>query len=156
MTEQKQSLQYRIIARTFERGFDDLKRLSETEQQSLLVTIGRRVLQDTPQSPADVAQPVELVSTSNFRVDFPLKQIRQQTFRNETVEVDGINFIDCTFDAVAFKFEGQAPFNFTTVHIENGSKLTVASDNPAIHAAIELTVAIMKLVNAPAERVEEK
>jgi hypothetical protein len=156
MTEQKQSLQYRISARTFERAFDDLTRLSETEQQSLLVEIGRRVLQNTPQSPADAAEPVELVSTSNFHADFPLKQVRQQTFRNETVQVDGIEFIDCTFDAVTFKFEGQAPFNFTTVHIENGSKLAVASGDAAIHAAIELTVAIMKLVNASTERAEGK
>ena len=153
MTEQKQSLQYRIIARTFERAFDDLKRLSETDQQSLLIEIGRRVLQNTPQAPAETAKPGELVSTSNFRADYPLKQVRQQTFRNETVQVDGIEFIDCTFDAVAFKFEGEAPFNFTTVHIQNKSKLTVASGNLAIRAAIELTVAIMKLVNAT-ERAE--
>jgi hypothetical protein len=148
MTEEKQSLQCRILAKTFERAFDDLKRLSETEQQSLLAAIGRSVLQTIPQSPTDAAKPVESVSTSNFRADFPLRQVRQQTFRNEAVQVDGIEFIDCTFDAVTFKFEGQAPFNFTTVHIENGSKLTVASDNPAIYAAIELTIAIMKLVNA--------
>jgi hypothetical protein len=82
---------------------------------------------------------------SNFREDFPLKQIRDQTFKNQTVQVDGNEFINCTFDNVVFKFEGQAPFRFVTDHFENGSKLGVASDNRPIQAAIELTAAIMKV-----------
>ena len=87
-------------------------------------------------------------SASNFREDFPLKQIREQTFKNQTVQVDGNEFINCTFDNVAFKFEGQAPFRFVTAHFENGSKLSVGSDNRPIQAAIELTVAIIKAASA--------
>lgn len=152
MTDQKQSLQHRIAEKLFERAFDDLKRLSEAEQQSLLATVGKRVLENASQPVDQATKPVEVVSISNFRADFPLKPVRQQIFRNEIVQIDGVEFIDCTFDAVAFKFEGQAPYGFTTVHIENGSKLTITSDNPPIRAAIELTIAIMKLINAPATR----
>jgi hypothetical protein len=82
---------------------------------------------------------------SNFRDDFPLKQIRDQTFKNQTVQVDGNEFINCTFDNVVFKFEGQAPFRFVTDHFESGSKLGVASDNRPIQAAIELTAAIIRV-----------
>ena len=150
MTEQNQSFQYRVTAKMFERAFAELERLSGTEQRNLRIVIGRRFLQKSP--PAEAAQPVEASSTSNFRSDVPLRQIRDEIFANQPVQVDGNEFVDCTFDNVTFKFEGQAPFRFTTVHFEDASKLAVTSDNPAIQAAIELTVAVMKLVNAPNAR----
>ena len=48
------------------------------------------------------------LSLANFRADFPLGQVQTKTFRNETVQIDGNQFIDCTFDNVAFKFDGTA------------------------------------------------
>jgi hypothetical protein len=149
MTEPKQSFRYELTAKLFEQAFADLERLSGTEQRHLRIAVGRRFLQKS--SRIEAAEPVE-VSTSHFRADLPLTQVRDQTFANQTVEVDGKEFVDCTFDSVTFKFEGEAPFRFTTVHFEHASKLAVASDNPAIQAAIELTVAVIKLVNAPNSR----
>src|SRR5262249_26016180 len=148
-TEQNQSFQYQLAAKLFEQAFADLERLSGIEQRQLRIAVGRRFLQKS--SRIEAAEPVE-VSTSNFWADLPLRQVRDQIFANQTVEVDGKEFVDCTFDGVTFKFEGQAPFRFTTVHFEHASKLTVASDNPAIQAAIELTVAVVKLVNTPNAR----
>lgn len=35
-----------------------------------------------------------------------LKQVANQTFKNQEVRVDGIEFIDCIFDGVTFVYEG--------------------------------------------------
>jgi hypothetical protein len=87
-------------------------------------------------------------SASNFRDDFPFTQVRDKTFKNEDVQVDGNEFINCTFDNVIFKFAGNAPFRFVTDHFGNGTKLGVGSDNRPIQAAMELTIAIMKVNGA--------
>jgi hypothetical protein len=144
MTERNQSFQYQVTAKLFEQAFADLERLSGTEQRQLRIAVGRRFLQKS-----SLIEPEQPVEECNFWADLPLRQVRDQTFANKTLEVDGKEFVDCTFDSVTFKFEGQAPFRFTTVHFEHPSKLAVTSDNPAIQAAIELTVAVIKLVNAP-------
>jgi hypothetical protein len=95
-----------------------------------------------------VGQTSTAPSASNFRDDFPLKQVRDQTFKNQNVNVDGNEFINCTFDNVVFRFAGQAPFRFVTDHFGKGTKLGVASDNRPIQAAIELTAAILKVDSA--------
>ena len=87
------------------------------------------------------------MSLANFRADFPLKQIQSRTFKNETVQIDGNEFIDCTFDNVVFKFDGQAPFRFTNDHFAQRSKFTIASDNPIITATIQLVSAFLKAEN---------
>lgn len=95
-----------------------------------------------------VGQTTTAPSALNFRDDFPLKQVRDQTFKNQDVNVDGNEFINCTFDNVVFRFAGQAPFRFVTDHFEKGTKLGVASDNRPIQAAIELTAGILKVDSA--------
>src|SRR5215470_1604184 len=77
-------------------------------------------------------------STSNFRADFPLNEVREKIFKNETVQLDGNEFINCTFDNVIFEFNGQAPFRFTNVHVENQSKIEIRSKNPVVLATLEL------------------
>jgi len=87
-------------------------------------------------------------SASNFREDFQLTQVRDKAFKNEDVQVDGNEFVNCTFDNVVFKFAGNAPFRFVTDHFGSGTKLGVSSDNRPIQAAMELTAAIMKVNSA--------
>ncbi len=84
-------------------------------------------------------------SASNFRADFPLKQIQAKTFKNEAVQIDGNAFIDCTFDNVTFRFDGEAPFRFTNDHFEPRSKVEVTSNNPVVKSIIELMSAVLKL-----------
>jgi hypothetical protein len=76
---------------------------------------------------------------------FPLRQIRQQTFKNQTVQLDGNEYVDCTFENVTFKFEGEAPFRFTNDHFEKGSKFSVTSDSPPVKATLELVTALMRV-----------
>jgi hypothetical protein len=95
-----------------------------------------------------VGQASTVSTAANFRKDFPLNQIRDKTFRSQDVQVDGNEFINCTFDNVVFKFAGQAPFAFVTDHFEKGGKLGVASDSRPIQAAMELTASILRITLA--------
>jgi hypothetical protein len=92
-----------------------------------------------------VGQPPNIQSLANFRADFPLKQVQGKTFKNETVQLDGNDFVDCTFENVVLKFDGQAPFRLTNVHFH--SKFSIASDNPVIKSTLELTSAFLKAEN---------
>ena len=94
-----------------------------------------------------VGQSPHTLSLDNFRADFPLTTIQTKTFRNETVQLDGNEFIDCTFDNVVLKFDGKAPFRFTNDHFARDSKFTIASDNPIITATIQLVSAFLKAEN---------
>ena len=85
------------------------------------------------------------LSLANFRADFPLKQIQTKTFKNETIQIDGNEFIDCTFDNVIFKFDGQAPFRFTNGHFQTPLKFGVTSSNPVVKATIEIMSIFVKL-----------
>ena len=95
------------------------------------------------------------MSIANFRADFPLKQIQSKTFKNETVQIDGNEFIDCTFDNVVFKFDGQAPFRFTQDHLHLPSKFSISSDNPVAKATIELVSVFQKLENAARSQLQQ-
>src|SRR5271154_4823577 len=92
-----------------------------------------------------VGQTVKAPSESTFREDFPYNQIRQSTFKDQTVTLDGNEYVDCTFINVTFKFDGQAPYRFTNVHFENNSRLGIASDNPVVNATIRLVTALVEL-----------
>jgi len=84
---------------------------------------------------------------SNFRADFPLTKIEAKTYKDETVRIDGNEFIDCTFDNVVLQFDGEAPYGFTNAHFVPGSKVAIGSTNPAIRAAFGLASEISKLQN---------
>jgi hypothetical protein len=89
------------------------------------------------------------VSLANFRADFPLRQIQAKALKNETVQIDGNEFIDCTFDNVTFKFDGTAPFRFSKDHFQGHSKFSITSNNPVIKSTIELMGAFINLTNSP-------
>jgi hypothetical protein len=94
-----------------------------------------------------VGQTPNTQTLANFRADFPLNQVQGKTFKNETVQLDGNDFINCTFDNVILKFEGQAPFRFTNAHFVEQSKFSLASDNPAVKAALELMGGFLRTQN---------
>jgi hypothetical protein len=86
-------------------------------------------------------------SLTNFREDYPLKEIWGKTFANETVQIDGSAFIDGTFDNVTFRFDGKAPFRFTTGRFPAHSKFSVTSNNPVVVVTMELINGFTKLGN---------
>jgi hypothetical protein len=85
-------------------------------------------------------------SATNFRDDYPFKEYRGKTYKNETVQIDGNNFIDCTFDNVTFRFDGEAPFRFTNDHFQGAFRLT--SNNPIVKSTLVLVGTFIKLENA--------
>ena len=95
------------------------------------------------------------LSLANFRPDFPFTEIRGKTFKNEAVQLDGNAFIDCTFDNVNLKFDGQAPFRLTNDHFENRSKIQITSNNPVVKSTIELIGAFLKLENPAQNQLKE-
>ncbi len=98
--------------------------------------------------PGQAQESGDQLPSANFNVDYPLQQIRGKTFKNETVQLDGNEFIDCTFDNVILEFDGQAPFRFTNDHFETRSKIEIKSNNPVVRATIGLVAALMKLEKA--------
>jgi len=94
-----------------------------------------------------VGQPPNTLSLANFRADFPLSKIQAKTFSNETVQIDGNEFIDCTFDNVIFKFDGKAPFRFSNDHFQGHSKYSITSSNPIVTSTIQLMGGFINLTN---------
>jgi hypothetical protein len=86
-------------------------------------------------------------SLTNFREDYPLKEIRGKALQNGTVQIDGNAFIDCTFDNVTFRFDGKAPFRFTTDRFPPHSKFSITSNNLVVVATMELINGFTKLGN---------
>ena len=88
--------------------------------------------------------------STNFRPDYPLTEIRGKAFKEETVQLDGNNFVDCTFNNVVLKFDGQAPFSFTNDHFTG--KFSLTSSNPVVKTTIELMDSFIKAGNAAQPR----
>ena len=59
-------------------------------------------------------------------------------FQNETVLLDGHEFIDCHFENVTFKFDGIKPFRFTGKNTGNSRKVT--TDNKIVGQTLTLAL----------------
>jgi hypothetical protein len=92
-------------------------------------------------------------SVTNFREDYPLKEYRGKAYKDETVQIDGNNFIDCTFDNVTLRFEGEAPFRFTNDHFQGKWQFT--SNNPVVKSTMALLATFSKLENAVQNQSKE-
>jgi hypothetical protein len=69
---------------------------------------------------------------TNFRDDYPMKQIWNATYDNQTVYLDGYEYIECTFGNVLLRFDGNAPFRLTNVHFTPNATIQLGSINPAV------------------------
>ena len=80
--------------------------------------------------------------------DASLKQIYHQPFKNETVDLDGFDYVDCTFDNVTFRYNGTAPSRMTDSHFINmkeGSVIRVESKNPIVKNTIVIMATIFSV-----------
>jgi hypothetical protein len=102
---------------------------------------------------ARAQQSASTQSLANFRDDYPFKEYRGKTYKNETVQIDGNDFIDCTFDNVTFRFDGEAPFRFTNDHFQG--KFGLTSNNPVVKSTMALLGAFVKLENAMQSQPKE-
>lgn len=68
--------------------------------------------------------------------DEPLEKRFRVNFQNETVLIDGYEFIECTFENVTFQYQGTKPFRFTGKTSGNSRKLT--TDNVVVGQTLTL------------------
>lgn len=72
-----------------------------------------------------------------FDPDAHLQKIAHRIYNNESVHLDGYEFLDCTFINVTFIYEGRAPFLLTEAHFPTKNNLIqFGSPNPEINLAI--------------------
>jgi hypothetical protein len=95
--------------------------------------------------PQAAAIQVQVETQEPFRTDDwdkPLEKQFRIKFKNETVLLDGFEFIECTFDNVTFKYQGTKPFRFTGKTSGNSRKVT--TDNKIVGQAFILAMSIAK------------
>jgi hypothetical protein len=70
--------------------------------------------------------------------DKPLTQIFRQHYKNETVQLDGKNFVECTFENVTFIYQGTRPIQMMNCRKipQEGFLVTVQTDNPVVFTAL--------------------
>src|SRR4051794_17438943 len=84
-----------------------------------LLWIGRSIWSFRPRLP-HLTNPSFHFPTPNWHD--PLTPIVNRTFRNETVELDGKNFVDCSFENVTFLYNGTTPTGFSNCKIKTGNR----------------------------------
>jgi hypothetical protein len=75
----------------------------------------------------------------------PLAPIVNQTYRNETVQLDGKDFTDCRFVSVTFLYNGTMPTRFTNCKIGPPGEVQFRTDNPAVSIVHEITNILREL-----------
>jgi len=74
----------------------------------------------------------------------PLEPVVNQEFRNQVVELDGKNFVDCRFFNVTFRYNGTMPIQFSNCTLPFGEYILQA-DNPVVMVTHELVDALRKV-----------
>jgi hypothetical protein len=73
----------------------------------------------------------------------PLEPVVNKEFRNETVELDGKNFVDCRFVNVTFRYNGTMPTQFSNCTMPGaGREYILQTDNPLVLTTHELVNAL--------------
>lgn len=69
----------------------------------------------------------------------PLVPIVNQTYRNETVQLDGKAFHDCRFENVTFLYNGTKPTSLIGCTLSGAREFTFQTDNPSVMTTHEIT-----------------
>lgn len=70
----------------------------------------------------------------------PLQMVFRRKFMNETIKVEGIEFVECEFKNVTLHYDGNRPFRFTNCRNEpdeNGMRFKMTTANPVISQMIQ-------------------
>jgi hypothetical protein len=70
----------------------------------------------------DVASHLDWVK--NLYWDRPLIQVWQKEFKNQTVTLDGYEYVECSFENVTFQYEGTGPTRLTLSKITGATRLS--------------------------------
>lgn len=89
-------------------------------------------LKNAPKASIDKAS-----NTGTAEVDYkefmsqPIETVLAHQYRNEIVDLDGKNFVNCFFESVTFRYLGKKPFRFSGINQIKGISL-FETDNPAV------------------------
>jgi hypothetical protein len=87
----------------------------------------------------DLTNPSADFPTPNWHE--PLEPVVNKEFRNQEVELDGKNFVDCRFINVTFRYNGTMPIQFSNCTLPVGEYILQA-DNPVVMVTHELVDAL--------------
>ena len=76
--------------------------------------------------------------TADADWDRSLEKRFRTHFKNEIVLIDGLEFIECRFENVTFKYDGTRPFRFTGKNTGNSRRVT--TDNKIVGQTLSLTL----------------
>lgn len=80
---------------------------------------------------------------------YALIQIWGKTFANQTVPLDGYEYINCDFNNVTFLYNGTAPSRLTSSRIQKGTKVALESKNAVVTQTMIIMEGFSKLGAAP-------
>ena len=85
--------------------------------------------------------------------NYPLKRVEHQRFVNETVTLDGNEYVDVTFENVTFMYNGKAPTRLNGVQfvpVKPGDLAgRLGSDNPVVSQTLKLVTALDTAAGCP-------
>ena len=88
---------------------------------------------------APTVSPDQFEALKKSWLNYSFQQVVGQHFKDETIKLDGKEFIYCSFDNVDFVYNGTAPYKIelgnTIVHRQN---VRITSDNPVVSQALAL------------------
>ena len=82
--------------------------------------------------------------------NFKYTTIYGRTFSNESVPLDGMYFVNCSFQNVTFEYNGSGPFQIAGT-VTMGGTLRVHSPDPRVGTGLNLARIIAKTVGSPPE-----
>jgi len=77
----------------------------------------------------------------NLYWDRPLVQVWQKEFKNQTVPLDGLEYVECIFENVTFEYEGKGPTRFTNSKII-GQQTRIHTHNPVVAQTMTLVTGL--------------
>jgi hypothetical protein len=88
------------------------------------------------------------VNVSDYDLDqqwgtYHYTEVWNQSFKNLTVELDGISYRNCSFQNVTFHYRGKAPFSLE--HCNFAGDLAIRSTNPPVKAALLLVAELQQV-----------
>ena len=127
---------------------DNLLKASGTK--TVLLDLGPEATFDAPKiDPTSVARNQPTHFNSQEYASSPLQRIWRQTYKNQTVALDGYHYVQCTFDNVTFMYEGTRPMEMTEVTFVGA--IAIGSTNGPIKTIIGLAEMLHRATGGKSE-----
>jgi hypothetical protein len=86
----------------------------------------------------------------------PLKQVNNRNFRNETLQIDGVRFFNCSFDHVTFSWRGTGRFDFVESRFLYGLDGKPTNSILSKNLVVNLAFALFNNMLMPSQRLPKE